>query len=186
MRIISGNLKGRTLFAVKGRFTRPTSDRVREAVFNILGPAVEGAKVLDLFAGTGALGMEALSRGSDFAVFIDNSKGPVATIGKNLNALKLEMSARVISWDIVKNLNCIRKQRPGFNLVFMDPPYDRGLITPCFFHLAQSASLENNALIVVEHSPRENVPDTVDRFVLSDRRKYGKTLVSFFKYMIQT
>ncbi len=186
MRIVSGELKGRKLFAVKGLGTRPTSDRVRESVFNILGPFVLGANVLDLFAGTGALAMEALSRGGDSAVLIDKSKSAIAVIRKNILALNLDAKAKVICWDIKKNLACIKGKQPRFNLVFMDPPYELGFISPCFYHLDKSASLENNALIVVEHGFREKHIEAGDAFVLSDQRNYGKTLVSFFRYMIQT
>jgi 16S rRNA (guanine966-N2)-methyltransferase len=184
LRIIGGKLKGRKLRSVKGTATRPTADRTREAIFNIIAFQVRGTAVLDLFAGTGAFGIEALSRGAQSAVFIDISGQSISVLKENLSDLPLEGRTRVIRWDLTRDLNCLQPISPAFDLIFMDPPYCKNMITPVLGHLHTSQSLENGALIIVEHSHLE--PFTLDPwpFEISDRRKYGKTLVSFLNYVV--
>lgn len=182
MRIISGTLRGRKLAAIQGAAIRPTSDRVREAIFNILSSAVRDACVLDLFAGTGAMGIEALSRGATRAVFVDGRKASFTVIRKNIEALGLQERSRVILWDIAKNLNCIGSAGSSIDLVFMDPPYHRNLIGPALFHLDHSHILVPGARIVVEHAAAEPMPERIAGYEVADQRKYGKTLVSFLNY----
>ena len=182
MRIISGRLRGRKLQPVRGDAIRPTSDRVREAIFNIIAREVSEARVLDLFAGTGAMGIEALSRGARSAVFIDSRKASLAVVRKNLDLLGLTEQSRVILWDIEKNLNCLDTEASGIQMVFMDPPYRRDLIGPPLEHLAACRVLAPGALIVVEHAASEPLPGHMAGYVLTDQRKYGKTFVSFLNY----
>ena len=184
MRIISGKFKGRKLRSVPGASTRPTSDRTREAIFSIIGPEVRGARVLDLYAGTGALGIEALSRGAQSAAFIDVSRQALSVLEANLAALALEVSINVIRWDLTRNLNCLRSSPRAFNLVFMDPPYNHNLVTSTLNHLHASRCLENGARIIVEHSQRESVESELAPIEVIDRRRYGKTLVSFLNYVV--
>jgi 16S rRNA (guanine966-N2)-methyltransferase len=184
LRIISGRFKGKKLHSVQGLTIRPTADRLRESIFNILSREVVNAVVLDLFAGTGAMGMEALSRGSESAVFVDNNPEALSAIQRNITSCSFGKQAHIIRWDIKKNLNCLTSAAAAFDLVFMDPPYNRGMVKPALFNLEQTGSLEKGARIVVEHSPMETIPDSVFMFKISDRRKYGKTLVSFLTYMI--
>ncbi|QTA90687.1 16S rRNA (guanine(966)-N(2))-methyltransferase RsmD [Desulfonema magnum] len=185
MRIISGELKGRKLHSVRGMAIRPTADRVRESLFNILSSHVREAVVLDLFAGTGAFGIEALSRGAAFAVFIDKHKSALSTVARNIRSCGLENRTKTIKWDIQKNLNCIKLTSfSAFNLVFMDPPYNRNLIKPSLCNLRASGSLEKGAIVAVEHSLSEAIPENYTEYVIADQRKYGKTLVSFLNYMI--
>lgn len=184
MRIISGRYKGKKLHSVRGLIIRPTADRLRESIFNILSHEVLNAVVLDLFAGTGALGMEALSRGAESAVFVDNNPGALSVIRRNIISCSFDKQAHIIKWDIKKNLNCLKSAGAVFDLVFMDPPYNRGMVKPALFNLEQTGSLKKGARIVVEHSPLESIPDPVFMFEIEDRRKYGKTLVSFLTYMI--
>ena len=184
MRIISGKLGGRRLFSNPGNHTRPTSDRVREALFNILADRVGGATVLDLFAGTGALGIEAVSRGATAAVLIDDSRTALAAIQKNVHNLSLEKEIRTIKWDISRNLGCLRSPEPMYDLVFMDPPYNRGLVSKALHNLHRSRSVKPGATLAVEHSGRELLPEDQPFLALKDQRKYGKTLVSFLTYMV--
>jgi 16S rRNA (guanine966-N2)-methyltransferase len=195
VRIISGTLKGRKLYPIKGMAIRPTSDRLRESVFNIISAYVRDSVVLDMFAGTGALGIEALSRGATFAVFLDKSKHALSVIEKNIRSFGLENRAKMILWDAAKNLNCIPPifknvntdsptEKKGFNLVFMDPPYNKNLIKPAICNLHTVGCLENDAMIVAEHSDLENIPQEYSGFAIADQRKYGKTLVSFLTYVI--
>jgi len=179
LRIIGGALRSRRLDSVRGMSTRPTSDRLREAVFNILGQRVVNASVLDLFAGTGALGIEALSRGSDRCVFIDNAAEALVVIRKNITQCALEERSRVIRWNIINSLDCIQCHQPPFDLVFMDPPYGEDFIVPALSHLQRSASIVADVQIVVEHEASDCVPQVVSEFKIIDQRRYGKSLVSF-------
>lgn len=182
MRIIAGNLKGRKLQKIRGYKIRPTSDRLRETLFNILSDRIREAVVLELFAGTGALGIEALSRGAKSAVFIDKYKNALLTINKNIKTCKLEHKAKIINWDIAKNLNCLKPYQSCFNLVFMDPPYNQNLVKPALENLHKIGALDLSALIVVEHGLDEAVSENIRDFNLLRQRKYNKTIVSFFEY----
>ncbi|MBF0117349.1 MAG: 16S rRNA (guanine(966)-N(2))-methyltransferase RsmD [Desulfobacterales bacterium] len=181
MRIIGGDLKRRTLSSVKGIQTRPTSDKLREAIFNIISSDVCGTIVVDLFAGTGALGLEALSRGSDFALFIDNNKTSLGVIEKNIQALGLTAKTKIQCWDILKNLSCLKLIEAKFDIVFMDPPYNKNIIQPALVNLYNSNHIKKESLIIIEHSVLEPIPTNFNGFELTDQRKYGKTLVSFLK-----
>jgi len=184
LRIIGGSLKGKNLHSVRGKITRPTADRLRESIFNILSPRVQGAVVLDLFSGTGALGIEAVSRGANFAVFIDNNKEAISVIAKNVRSCALDSKVKIIKWNIIKSLNCIKSSKPTFHLVFMDPPYNKNMIEPALFNLHQSNSLDTGACIIIEHAAPEPIPEDLLAFKITSQRKYGKTLVSLLAYMI--
>ena len=185
LRIIGGGLRGKKLYTIPGNLIRPTADRVRESIFNILSNLVKRAVVLDLFAGTGAFGIEALSRGAESAVFIDNSKTALSVVERNIQACAVDNMSQIIRWNIVKNLNCIRLIDSRFDLVFMDPPYNNGLIKPTLINLHDSGSLGNEACIVVEHDYIEPIPETCKQFELIDQRKYGKKLISFMRYVVK-
>ncbi len=182
MRIIAGELKGRKLHRLEGKQTRPTSDRLRETIFNILSFKTQQAVVLDLFAGTGAMAIEALSRGADSAVLVDDSLQAVALISQNIRSFSLEKKARVQRWDIAGNLSFLRHFQPLFDLVFIDPPYNRNLIGPTLHNLLKSASLAAQACIVVEHSVLESIPFDDPQLECDDQRTYGKTMVSFLSF----
>ncbi len=184
LRIIGGNFKGRKLQPVRGRRTRPTADRIRESIFDIIGDRVREAMVLDLFAGTGALGIEALSRGADGAVFIDNDENANFMIRKNIHSCALDEKTKVIKWDIVKNLNCIRTIKPKFDLVLMDPPYNKKKTEMTLLNLHQSRCLIKGADIIIEHSVSEPISENNSIFRMIDQRRYGKTLVSILNFMI--
>jgi 16S rRNA (guanine966-N2)-methyltransferase len=184
IRIIGGELKGRKLATVRGIKTRPTSDRVRESIFNILGDRVRGARILDLYAGTGAMGIEALSRGAESVLFVDDHGAALAALEKNIKACSLQSRANMVRWDLLNNLNIIRSNRRAFNLVFLDPPYNKNMIKPTLSNLGISQSLEKGSLLVLEHSPLEPIPENLPGFKMSDQRRYGKTLVSFLIFMV--
>ncbi len=184
IRIIGGELKGRKLVTVPGRQTRPTADRVRESMFNILGDRVRGALVLDLFAGTGAMGIEALSRGAESVLFADNAKRALTALEKNVKVCSLERRAKIIKWDILKNLNIATAFQHAFNLVFIDPPYNKNMIQSTLSNLDKSQCIEKGACVAIEHSAQESIPEKDQRFKISDQRRYGKTLVSFLFYML--
>jgi len=182
LRIIAGNLRGKTLYSVRGTDVRPTADRLRESIFNILYGQIHNRTVLDLFSGTGALGIESLSRGADHAVFIDNNTAALSIIKRNIESCALEKQSTVVRWDISKNLHCLASLQKEFDLVLMDPPYNRGLLRPALYHLHLSRLLTAGCRIVVEHSPLETVPEDLTMYTCDDQRKYGHTRVTFLTY----
>ena len=184
LRIISGELKGKKLFSPKGIKIRPTADRIRESIFNILAPRIPNSVVLDLFAGTGAFGIEALSRGASFAIFMDSDKDALSVIEKNVAACRLQDRIKIIRADITNNNIALKNGYPPANLVFMDPPYNKNLIRPALINLSASRFLQKNALIIIEHAVTETLPEYVLEYKISDQRRYGKTLVSFLNYMV--
>jgi len=184
MRVIAGSLKGKKLAPLSGLAIRPTADRVREAIFNICAAHISDATILDLFSGTGAFSIESLSRGAGSAVAIDSSVRATAVIQKNITACRLNEQVKIIKWDIVNNLNCLRGVSHRFDLVFMDPPYNKNAVRPALENLAACGALADEALIIVEHAPAESIPGDLSGFELIDQRKYGKTLVSFITGVI--
>jgi 16S rRNA (guanine966-N2)-methyltransferase len=182
VRIIGGRLKGRRLQAFKGRQVRPTADRVREALFNILDRKYIDATVLDLFAGTGALGIEALSRGAKTAVFIDNSAHSLDVLRQNLEHCALQPCAQTIRWDIARNLKCLVGYPETFDLVFMDPPYHCGLVAIALRHLVETGCLAPRAHLIAEHEAGKESEMESAQFTITDNRRYGRTALSFFIY----
>lgn len=184
LRVIGGRFKGKPLASPKGWAVRPTAGRVREAVFNILFSRIHDAIVLDLFTGTGALGIEALSRGAARAVFVDSSQAALAVTRRNIQACGLESVAVTLRQDATRSLSGLTALNLLFDIVFMDPPYDRGAISVTLARLAEAGCLKSGAILVTEHSFREPINEGTGRFNLYDQRKYGKTIVSFLEYMI--
>ena len=184
MRIIGGIRRGKRLHTPINQSIRPTSDRVRESIFNILAGHIAGARVLDLFAGTGAMGLEALSRDAEHVVFIENQPSALTLIDKNIRACGWSDRTEIIRWDLRHNLKCLHAIPRPFTLVFTDPPYGSQLIPTVFNHLHAFRSLRPGARVVVEHALDDTADVWPEVFDLEDRRTYGKTLVSFFRYMV--
>ena len=180
MRVISGKLKGKKLFTLKGMDLRPTSDRVKEAIFDILQNSIQGKRVLDLFAGTGALGIEALSRGAKGAVFVEGSPQSLAVLYKNLDACRLREQAEVLSREAQRGIEILSERGETFDLIFLDPPYGKGLACKALQALPGRSILAPEALIVAEHSPAEAL-EAIPSLERIDQRRYGSTLVSFFR-----
>lgn len=179
MRIITGTARGARLKTPRGLATRPTADRIKESLFNILGRRVQGRRVLDLFAGTGNLGLEALSRGAAEAVFVDRATAPL--IRENAVHTHLLDRARIEQADVFTALNRLRGEDAPFDLVFCDPPYGKGLWQRTLQALDHLPLLSPEALIVVEHGATEN--DVPELTVLACQRnqRYGRTTqVSIF------
>ena len=176
MRVVAGSRKGHTLTAPRGLDTRPTSDRVRENIFNLVGP-VDGAKVLDLFAGSGALGIEALSRGASSAVFVEHDPDAVRTIERNLDRLRLT-GARVVHGDVLRTIAQEATAGAKYDLVLVDPPY--GMFTEIQPRLARHLPplLSADGLLVVETDARIEPELTL---ALRTSRKYGQTRVTLFE-----
>lgn len=183
MRVIAGQYRGRRLVTPDGLATRPTADRVKESVFNILGAGVGRQQVLDLFAGSGALGIEAISRGAAGALFLDHGKAALAAIQDNIRNLGLQAQTRVMRWNILKNLKCLMSSPQEFDLIFMDPPYASQAVAPTLMHLLASGALAPGAHLVIEHRAGERI-DSRPPFVVVDQRRFGKTLVTFMDAML--
>lgn len=179
MRIIGGRLKGRRLTGVKGQI-RPTADRVREAIFNILAPDVDDSLVLDIFAGTGALGIEALSRGAREAVFVEKHLSALQVLRRNLAQCGLNEVSRVLPLGAEKAVPKLAAAGEHFSLIFLDPPYGHGLAAANLLLLSKTNLLAPGGQIVVEHSRLEELADAYQQLKRHDQRRYGATLVSFY------
>jgi len=183
LRIISGIQKGRKLFSppLHEKSIRPTSDRAREALFSILGDAVQNAKVLDLFAGTGALGLEAFSRNADFVVFVDNGRLALDLIKKNillcLSGYTGTCELRVIQHDLNKGLP-LKKLPPetssGFDLIFADPPYAKNVSLSVLDSINKSNLLTENGMLILEERSDIALPSQLSQLRLIDKRVYGE------------
>lgn len=178
MRVIAGRLGGRRLSAPRGRTTRPTADRVREALFSMLG-GIDGASVLDLFAGSGALGIEALSRGAESALFVERDAVAVATLRGNLAQLGLEDSdARVRVGDALSALRAARRAGETYDLVFVDPPYNQARELERGLSALLPALLAPDARVVVESDRRAPIELPLD---VEQRKRYGDTTITIHR-----
>lgn len=177
MRVIAGSAKGRTLVAAPGSGTRPISDRVKESLFNILGQAVVDSRVLDLFAGTGSVGIEALSRGAEKAVFVEKNRRAVETIHKNLRTTGLSARSEVLQADVFTYLRNPREQR--FDFIYVAPPQYKGLWLDTLHALDRATWLAPDGEIIVQIFPKELVPFELSTLSVFDKRKYGSTLLLF-------
>ena len=178
MRIIGGKFKSRVLAEFKGDAVRPTADRTKEALFNILGYGVRGARALDLFAGSGALGLECLSRGAAEVVFNDLSKDSIAILKKNLAALKLSVGeeVKVYTQDA---LTCLSLLTGEFDLIFIDPPYRLEVGIEALKKIGKSSLLSKNGVIVFERD--KPLDEEIEGLQVVDTRKYGKAYLTFLK-----
>jgi 16S rRNA (guanine966-N2)-methyltransferase len=179
MRIIAGKNKGRKLFSLPGLRSRHSSGRVGAASFCCCGHGVAGARVADLFAGTGAFGLEALSRGAASALFVESDPRAAALIEKNAAACGVADQSTVLCRDIVKELPLTVHAGLFFDLVFMDPPYQSGILGPAVTHLVRTGRLATDSLVIIEHAAGNQLPADLSGLECVDQRKYGKTLVSF-------
>jgi len=181
MRITGGEAKGRRLSSPKGMAIRPTSDRIREAIFSILGQDLSDLSVLDLFAGTGSLGLEALSRGARHAVFIDKSQQSIEIIRENLASCGYQNSGTILRRDLKKGLPLSHPVlQQGFDLIFLDPPYRKDLITPLLNKISFIGILLNESRVVVELSKTEKLPRAIGNLQRADTRVYGDTKINIY------
>ncbi|MDF2724544.1 MAG: methyltransferase [Paenibacillus sp.] len=183
MRVISGSAKGRPLKAVPGMGTRPTTDKVKEAIFSMIGPYFDGGIGLDLFAGTGGLGIEALSRGLETCIFVDADKKSIDVIRANLQATRLELQAEVYRNDAERALKALGKQATKqFKLVFLDPPYKMTEIPELIRSMQEMSLLSDGATIVVEHDAAHAFGEEIERAVRVKHSEYGETAVSIYRF----
>jgi 16S rRNA (guanine966-N2)-methyltransferase len=181
MRIISGDFRGRKLIQIKGNDIRPTSDRVREAVFNILGQKVRDARVLDLFAGTGALGLESLSRGAKQAVFVDAALTSCAVIQKNIALCEIAQKALTVHHDIIALPIPNALKADPFDLIFMDPPYGKGHVEATLEKPGFMDLLAPEGIIITEQSFKESLAEPFNGLDIYRKKKYSKTFISFLR-----
>lgn len=179
MRIISGTSKGRKLVSQRSRSLRPTSDRVKESIFNILRVEMEGKVVLDLFAGTGNLGIEALSRGAKKAIFVEKGRQATRLIQRNLTPLRVEDRSEILTKDVNRAIGILKQRGESFDLILMDPPYEKGLIQKTLMKLTLHPIYHKDSILVIEHNRREPLPETVVGWNLIRQRRIGDTLISF-------
>lgn len=176
MRVIAGDLKGKNLKAVPGTATRPTTDKVKEAVFQVVGPFFDGGKVLDLFAGSGSLGIEALSRGMDSAIFVDKQGKAVHTIKENLKTVKMEDSSEIFRTDAHRALKAAEKRDLAFDLILLDPPYMKINYEELFEEIFERKLIKPNGIIYCEHDPSERLPEETEKISVIKHEKYSNTI----------
>lgn len=179
MRIIAGKYKGRQLVSFKAEHIRPTTDRVKETIFNKLMHEIPSARALDLFSGTGNLGIEALSRGAAYVEFVESNPRSVRIIRENLNKLQVDEPFSIVARDAFKYL----KEYKGdpFQVIFIDPPFTESLAHACMTALAQSQVVSPHTVVVIESAKREHIEDHYNSFHLLDRRAFGDKSASFYE-----
>ncbi|MEW9050352.1 MAG: 16S rRNA (guanine(966)-N(2))-methyltransferase RsmD [Neobacillus sp.] len=182
MRVVSGICKGRPLKAVPGNTTRPTTDKVKEAMFNILGPYFEGGIGLDLFAGSGGLGLEALSRGLEKVIFIDRDQKAFQTIHENIKMCRMEEQAEVYRNDAERGLKALLKREIQFDYIFLDPPYKKQQLISLMQKIGEQNQLKQDGRIVCEHSFDVELPLTVGNFTQIKHEKYGIIAITIYSY----
>jgi len=181
LRVISGSAKGLKLITLEGMSTRPTTDRVKENLFNIIAPYIADSIVLDLFAGSGSLGIEALSRGAQSVVFSDQSEKSIEIINKNLKNTKFLEKSEVFWGEAQLILKKLSHQGKKFDIIFLDPPYKNEIVPKILHDLQISGILNDRVLIVAETDIVDELPNELGSLIVSKIQKYGKTKLTFFR-----
>jgi len=181
MRVIAGSRKGRRLISCKGADLRPTSDRLKEMLFGHLGEAVVDAAVLDLFAGTGNLGIEALSRGAQWVTFVDCSREAVKIIRKNIELLDFNDRAEVVAVDAFKFLLRPKSSCTCFDLILADPPYNKNYELRILKYVSDSSILKKGGILVLQHGSQESLNEKIGRLSLNFQKSVGETSISIYQ-----
>jgi 16S rRNA (guanine966-N2)-methyltransferase len=177
IKVLGGEKKGKSIFAVKGDELRPTSGKVKAAIFNILGDKIQDAHFLDLFAGSGSVGIEALSRGANHVTFIEKDKKHFKLLKKNIEQVNYQHHATLISLDAIK----FREITPLYDIVFTDPPYSSGILEKILPEIGGSVMIKKNGILIVEHFKKEELEPIYGFFSLKKRYSYGDTHLSLFQ-----
>lgn len=185
MRVISGNRKGLRLKSVPGQSTRPTSDKVKESIFNMIGPYFDGGIMLDLYAGSGAIGLESLSRGMEKAIFVDRDKKAIETIYRNIELAKAEKEAEVFRTEAKRALKAILKDNRKFDLIFLDPPYAKEQLHKDLAFIETNELVQENGFIVVEHSVKVAIDENIISFEKIRDEKYGDTKIIIYQHIMK-
>lgn len=181
MRVISGSARGLRLKAPEGLSTRPTLDRIKESLFNILAMDLPEADFLDVFSGSGGIGIEALSRGANSAVFIDEGRQSVEIIKDNLKFTRLADKALVLNLDFKTAINRLKNDGRAFDIIFMDPPYNKGLVQEALKEIYNARLLKNGGFIVAEQAMEDELPN-IEGFEIFRVKEYKITKMTFLKY----
>jgi 16S rRNA (guanine(966)-N(2))-methyltransferase RsmD len=181
MRILAGALKGRRLVTPRGATTRPTTDQVRIALMDTLAPRLPGSRVLDLFAGAGGVGLEALSRGAAHATFVERDARAVAALRANVEALGVGALARVRRGDVLRELPALYRDGERFDVVFLDPPYEAALVETTLQALGGGGLFLREGLAVVQHFTKRPPPATVGALAAFRTRRFGETTLTFYR-----
>ncbi|WP_273125352.1 16S rRNA (guanine(966)-N(2))-methyltransferase RsmD [Metabacillus sp. HB246100] len=179
MRVVSGKYKGRPLKAVPGVTTRPTTDKVKEAIFNMVGPFFDGGWALDLFAGSGGLGIESISRGIDRCIFVDREPKAIQTIHKNLELCKIDQS-EVYRNDAERALKAVIKRELSFQLIFLDPPYKKQKLKALINTISDHDLLQENGYIVTEHDSTIELDQEIGKYKMVKHETYGMSSITIF------
>jgi 16S rRNA (guanine(966)-N(2))-methyltransferase RsmD len=182
MRVVSGALKGRGLKAVPGVSTRPTTDKVKEAIFNMIGPYFKGGTGLDLFAGSGGLGIEGLSRGLEKVIFVDMDRKAIQTIQENIKACGLDEQSEVYRNEASRALKAVKKRDLKFDYIFLDPPYKKQQLIKLMEFITKEHLLKDQGVIVCEHGSEIQLPEKVDRLEQTRHEEYGIIGITIFTY----
>ncbi|WP_295730082.1 16S rRNA (guanine(966)-N(2))-methyltransferase RsmD [uncultured Limosilactobacillus sp.] len=182
MRVISGKIRGRRLNAVPGMATRPTTDKVKESLFNIIGPYFDGGQSLDLYGGSGGLSIEAVSRGIDHAMIVDRQYAAIKTIQRNISLTHCDDQFTVLKQDARKALRLFGGQGKQFDLVFLDPPYAKQQILKDITAMVAEGLLRKNALVVCETNGEANLPQNLTGFKLFRQHQYGITVLTIYQF----
>lgn len=183
MRIVAGKNKGNILKSPKDLSVRPTSEKVREALFDILGTSVRETCFLDLFAGTGAVGIEALSRGTKKVIFIEKELKCVKIIKKNLDKTENIQNAVVYKIDFLPGLKLLAKKNYLLDYIFLDPPYNRGLVNISLLEISKLPILREKGLVIAQHYKKEKIMENINNLKLFNQRRYGECYLSFYEYV---
>ncbi|ACZ01096.1 16S rRNA (guanine(966)-N(2))-methyltransferase RsmD [Streptobacillus moniliformis] len=181
MRITSGYLKNRVILSRIGKETRPTLERVKEAIYSIISTKVEDAIFLDLYSGTGNMSFEAMSRGANRAVMIEMDKEALRVIIENVNNLNLDKKCRAYKNDVMRAIEILENKNEKFDIIFMDPPYKENLTEKTLKKLSNHDILDKDGIIICEHGKYEKLSDEIGNFVKFDEREYNKKIVTFYK-----
>ncbi|MFC7442404.1 16S rRNA (guanine(966)-N(2))-methyltransferase RsmD [Laceyella putida] len=182
MRIIAGTRKGTRLKMVPGQHVRPTADRVKESLFSVIGPFFDGGYALDLFAGTGSLGLEALSRGVERAFFVDQSRTSCETVKANAEVARLADQVEIIRRDARAALKALNERGIRFDIIFLDPPYHKHLLIPALEQIAEFALLTEDGVVVAEHPSQMEMPQTVGQLTSYRSLSYGDITITLYSW----
>lgn len=181
MRVIAGTFKGKRLVTPKGDRTRPTADQVRIALMDTLMPWLPDAHVLDLFAGAGGVGLEALSRGAAHATFIEKDPHAIAALRENVEALDVREHARVLRGDVHREIPHLLAEGVRFRVVFLDPPYEADLVTPTLEQLGGGGLADADAVVIAQHLTKRAPADAIGRLLSFRTRRFGETTLTFYR-----
>lgn len=182
MRIITGKARGLKLVVPKNMEVRPTADRVKESLFNIIGTKIIGARVLDLFAGTGNLGLESWSRGASNVIFVDESKESLRLVQSNIAKCRAQAETQTVKGNAINVLENLYNKGLRFEFIFCDPPYSKGLVQKVMVQLERFPVLENGGYLIVEHAKDDDIQVLTSCYELLRQESYGETVLSFIRF----